>query len=259
MLAHFFDVSKAYEKYWGKMAPPERWSTFTLREEWVDHFDIVTSLFSLEHVIDLDDTLRNIHRSLKNDGTFYVLVPNMYDNIADLIVADHANHFSTQSLCYLLQAHGFEVITMSSDDHAAAFTVVAIKRNPPPKTWNGDQRSSIEQLRSEVAQMGKYWQNAAAHMHAFEDEHPEDAAIYGAGFYGTFIATCIRNPSRLKCFIDQNLHLQGKTRIGVPIISPDKLDRSIRTLYIGLNPKIARASINDITEWKDRPNTYFFF
>jgi SAM-dependent methyltransferase len=44
--------------------------------EWKMRFDYITALGSLEHVVDIDKALDNIHSLLKPDGKFYFLVPN---------------------------------------------------------------------------------------------------------------------------------------------------------------------------------------
>ena len=37
-----------------------------------------------------------------------------------------------------------------------------------------------------------------------------------------------------------------------PILDPRDLDESIRTVYVGLNPRSARTIIRDIDAWRDR-------
>ena len=47
------------------------------------------------------------------------------DNVADFIVADHVNHFSSRSLETLLSSYGFYDIDIDSKIHTAAYVVSA--------------------------------------------------------------------------------------------------------------------------------------
>ena len=47
------------------------------KTEFIDgEFDIITSIGTLEHVIDIPKALKEIHRILANDGIFYLYAPN---------------------------------------------------------------------------------------------------------------------------------------------------------------------------------------
>jgi hypothetical protein len=87
---------------------------------------------------------------------------------------------------------------------------------------------------------------------------PVPCAIYGAGFYGNFIASLIKAPTRIECFIDQNTHLQGREIHGKPIVAPAKLNPAIDTVFVGLNPQHARGTIDAIVAWRDAPLRYFY-
>ena len=107
--------------------------------------------------------------------------------------------------------------------------------------------------------MANYWENLQLNIRNFEkDTGDEASAIYGAGVYGNFIATCIQNLDNVKCFIDQNQLLEGQEIMGKPILNPKELPLEVANLYVGLNPKIARKNIDDIESWKQRTHKYLF-
>ena len=89
--------------------------------------DAVLSFFALEHVTDPRAFVCAVHGLLKEGGAFYFLVPNIFANTADLVVADHVNHFSVQSLQRLLVDAGFTVREISGEAHNSAWVVVAEK------------------------------------------------------------------------------------------------------------------------------------
>jgi len=70
----------------------------------------------LEHVIDFDRMITNIHSILSEGGILYIDVPDAnryykyYKTPYHFFNYEHINHFTDRSLLYLLGKHGFEVI-----------------------------------------------------------------------------------------------------------------------------------------------------
>ncbi|MFO0481212.1 MAG: hypothetical protein ACK52M_06255, partial [bacterium] len=87
---------------------------------------------------------------------------------------------------------------------------------------------------------------------------PARLAIYGAGFYGNFIASSLARPERIECFIDQNRHLQGRKAFDRPIVPPEQLPSAVDAVLVGLNPRVARSIIGEIAAWRDRRLDVFF-
>lgn len=249
-----FEVSEAYVPFWQKFATPDQWATYTLPEKWNQNFDLVISFYVLEHVADLRESLQGITRVLKDGGIFYFVVPNVYTNIGDFVVVDHVNHFSEDSLRYLLESSSLSVIEVDTTTHDSAFVVTAQKHPPAlPRT------AITPGLSKQVKQISAYWQGIAGRVGTFEAQHlDEPTAIYGAGFYGTFIATCLNNISSVQCFIDQNPFKQNQAMLDKPIVAPDDLPQNVKTIYVGLNPRKARTTIGAISAWAARDYTYFF-
>jgi FlaA1/EpsC-like NDP-sugar epimerase len=108
--------------------------------------------------------------------------------------------------------------------------------------------------------MAAYWSAFADRVRAFEATHPQaqSVAIYGSGFYGTFIATCLHHADRVSCFLDQNPHRQSQRLLDKPILSPEKLPATVSVIYVGLNPRIAREGIQSVAAWQGLAHDYFF-
>jgi len=83
-------------------------------------------------------------------------------------------------------------------------------------------------------------------------------AVYGSGFYGTFIATCLKHPDRVACFLDQNPHRQRQRLLDKPILPPEHLPADISVVYVGLNPRLAHAGIQSVTAWHGKSHHYFY-
>lgn len=250
-----FDVSEAYVPFWRRFLKDRQWAVYRLRDEWAGAFDVVTSFFALEHVADPHAMLADVRRILKPGGLFYCVVPNVLTNNADYVVVDHVNHFTRNSLAVLLAGSGFQLLDCDDTSHEGALVFTA---RPALGAVEADlvdgagARRRLEDLR-------RFWQGIAERVREFERAHPAQAsAIYGAGFYGTYIATCLERPERIRCFVDRNPHLQGRSKLGKTIVSPEALSDDVSVVYVGLRPAIARPSIDSISEWRERALDSFY-
>jgi SAM-dependent methyltransferase len=252
-----FDVTDKYISFWERFPKPVQWSIKQPKLAWYGTMDVVLSFYALEHVANLHDAIRNIKLLLKPGGIFYFLVPNVYHNIADFVVADHINHFSESSLQSLLQMEGFVNIEVDEKSHVAAFVVRAILA--PTDSNNGNKVANIAVNHQVVFDMADYWKSIVGKIREFE-LHIDNgtASVYGAGFYGNFIMSVLRNPDRINCVIDQNEHLLGREVRGKRIVPPDALPAQVTHVLVGMNPNNARTNINAITSWQNRKLIYFF-
>ena len=255
---HVFDVSDMYLPYWNRLVRPENCALYTLKPEWANHFDLITSFFALEHVADPQVLARTVAGLLKPGGHFYCIVPNVYANTADFVVADHVNHFSAASLRRLMHDAGMQVVSLDAHTHSSAWVLVATRQAhaTPERPAHGEHAA----LKQQVRDMAAYWSGFADRVRAFEAAHPHAAsvAIYGSGFYGTFIATCLRQPKRVACFLDQNPHRQHQLLLDKPILPPEQLPAAVSVIYVGLNPRLARAGIQGVVAWQGLAHHYFY-
>ncbi len=252
---HLFDVSHDYEPFWHHFADPDCCAMYEIPDNWLGRFELIMSYFVIEHIADPVASLRQQATLLKPGGVLHFIVPNVYANSADLIVADHVNHLGESSLIELLDRAKLRIDEIDGEAHQSAWVVRASKAEPVSVP-----RPDVDALRDQVTQMSEFWSSLADRIHVFEMQHNGDteAAIYGSGFYGTFIASCLTRPQRVRCFLDRNPYRQGKELMDRPIVDPDGLDRRINTVYVGLNPTSAQQAIESISSWQDRDHAYFY-
>ncbi|MBX2853305.1 MAG: class I SAM-dependent methyltransferase [Phycisphaeraceae bacterium] len=253
--AHLFDVSELYLPFWENIVDRERQATYEIPDTWAGKFDLVMSYFVLEHVVDPVKTLRSMRGLVKPGGLVYFLVPNTYSNPADLVVADHTNHFGRQSLLTCLDHAGLKAVEIDNQAHQSAWVVIATNKQPL-----GADIEPIESEHQQAVELASYWSAAAQTITQQEASRPEGdvPAVYGSGFYGTFIASCLNNPDAIRAFVDQNTYLQGQTHLDKPIVAPEQLEESVKTIYVGLNPRIARKIIEGLNAWRDRDLQYIY-
>jgi predicted methyltransferase len=249
-------VSDQYVPFWRRFVPEGNWAVHTVPAAWHGSFDLVTSFFALEHVAAPQKFVRAVARLLRPGGVLYGIVPNTYANPADFIVADHVNHFSEPSLRALLGGAGFEVVAVDGLAHSSAWVVVA--KRISEVAANGYETETVGALATQAEALANYWSSFGEAVRQFERQQGGlgAAAIYGSGFYGTTIATCLAEFGRVVCFLDQNPHRQKQTLLGIPIRPPEALPPEVRVMYVGLNPAVAR-SIAGLPAFQGRALAYF--
>lgn len=228
-----YDVSHDYREHWDAFVRPERQAVHVLPDDWRGRFDLVTSFFSLEHIAALRPAVADIASLLAPDGYLYLVVPDVFANPGDFVVLDHVNHFTRASLARLLADAGLTIRWVRNDVHRGALVALAGRTAAsapaalPPSDGDADA-------------LGRWWSDIAGRIRAMERDCDGETAIYGAGFYGSFVYATLANPARVRCFLDNNPHLQGREHLGVSVLRPVDCPPSVRDLWIGLNPLHAR-------------------
>jgi len=262
---HLFDVSDRYLPFWNRFLASDRFATFETPNSWQESFDAVASFFVLEHVSNPVETLLSMRNLLKSGGLLYFVVPNPYANIGDFVIADHTHHYSKESIENLLVLSGFEMCEIDDSSHRASFVVTARKIETADAMLGYavcrhrlDKGERNGALRVQVNAIAGYWDRYGTDVRAFEDLLPlgSRTAIYGAGFYGTFLLTCLANPERVVCFMDRDPYLQGECHRGRPVFSPEALPDGVDTVYIGVNPDAA-TDIPNMSCWRGRDMRFF--
>lgn len=259
---YVYDVSENYRNFWDKFIKKEAQFINTIDADFEDHFDIVCSFFMLEHVVDPVAILKKKYSLLKEGGTVYFVVPNLYKNTADLLVLDHVNHFSRYSLQYMMESVGFIDVVIDENINDGWFVVTGVKKkaqqNAQTKMPIKIDHSEINQLFLQAKGISGYWKEAFIQVKNFNTD--QTFAIYGAGFYGSYIALNLKPHLKPTYFVDQNPFLQGGSIHGIEVISPNDMPEDIKQVLVGINPLIAEVAMDSVSSWKNRDInfTYLF-
>lgn len=255
---HLFDVSDSYKKYWEKITPSEKTATYDIPVSWNQKFDIITSFFSLEHIDDVSGCLDRMHALLRPSGEVYILVPNVLENIADLVVIDHVNHFTTLSITTALKRAGFDEIIVDEKSHRGVFVVKAKKSSSVIDRYF-PKKQEIRTTLDKVISISRFWLGVGEFVEREEKNLTSDIIIYGAGFYGSFLYSLIKDKSKISHFVDSNQFLQKKPLFNLevkPLTTLSNIGES--KVFVGLNPKIARQVIDQLKiENKDKIDFVF--
>lgn len=242
---YVFDVSRDYQDSWSDWIPSERQAAYELPTHWAGTFDLVTSHFVLEHVADPLRMLRDLARMLKPDGKIFLLVPDAIANPGDLVVVDHVNHFTVSSLNRALAGAGLKLDRLERGAYRGAYLAVASRAHGQAAALD---RALLARELAELFEIAALWRDVRGIVDAEAAAlASRKLAIYGAGFYGTFIAAALESRIRPACFLDRNPHAQKAPHLGLAVLDPAALPADVDTVFAGLNPRIAR----DVLErWK---------
>lgn len=250
--ACLYDISRTYEPLWARFLPADRYASYRPRPEWAGTFDVVTSFFSLEHALDPVAELRTIRGLLRPGGVAFVVVPDAEANPADLVVVDHAHHYSEPSLRMALAAAGLRATELDRTVHAGAIVATATPLSPG-ESAAAPAPGDIARANRVFRSLARYWTEAQSWVREAErGTAGRPRAIYGAGVYGTFIAACLERPGEVDCFVDRNPLLHGAPHLGRPVLPPSALPAHVRAVYAGLNPASARRVLSEVPEWRGR-------
>ena len=245
IVPYAFDVSEAYVPSWNQFVPTRNQSSYRIPESWYGQLDVVLSLFALEHTSDPRGFVRELRKLLRANGRVHLIVPNLYRNVSDLLVADHVNHFSLSSLRRLFHDAGFGDIQIDAVSHRAAFIVNATLVSEPDSFFEADPEE-IAETESKAKTIAANWLSSAAKIRNSERSgRKRKAAIYGSGVYGLFIASTLSSLDDVVYFVDMNPYRQGLTLLDRPVIAPQALEDDVETVFVGLNPQDAKQIIEE--------------
>jgi SAM-dependent methyltransferase len=252
---HLFDVSDMYREHWKRIVPVERTAVDATPDDWQGRFDVVTSFFAIEHMDQPGEVIAKVAKLLKSGGVLYGIVPDTFGNVADFVVTDHVNHFTASSLSRLLTRCGFGDLTIGSTLHRGALVFTAKKDGAAPDRHSMDSAELRERSRGLAA----YWTALGTRLRQAEERMDDGgAAIYGAGFYGSWIASALAKPNHVRCFLDRSPFQQGKLHFGKPVLSPNELPGDVKMIFVGLNPSIARKALSQSPFAGDREVEWVF-
>jgi SAM-dependent methyltransferase len=198
-----------------------------------ERFDIVTMIYSLEHMQQPARTLAQALQLLAPEGTLFVQVPDVETSPFDLVVADHLMHFTRETLRLLAERVGWSVKILRNDVLPEDITFVAQRgtshaRGLAPAEGIDIVRAHLNWLRSVIAAA----KNAALERGPF--------GLFGTANYAMWLYGALEG--RIDFFVDEDKMRIGRKVNGLPIVSPADIPAGA-TVYIPLLPQVAEGII----------------
>ncbi len=204
--------------------------------EFKSSFDLVILNSVLEHIRDLDSSLKTLWDLLKPGGLIWIEVPDV-TRFAELTSVafqqfsmEHINFFSSKSLTNLMQKNGFEVEALWQNTRQ----LEAIQDPALSTLFRRDEKvSDISSLsvdndtRRALLEYLEYSYQVDSDVLKKIDEIVDGGQainVWGVGTHTQrLLATSRLSKANIKAFIDSNPNYQGKTLNNVPIYSPEAI------------------------------------
>ena len=242
---YLFDVSDKYIAFWEKFTSSKYYATYETPKEWNNTFSLITSYFSLEHIEKPIEAVKKIYDLLEEDGIFYFIVPDPLVNIGDMIVNEHINHFTKNSIKYLLKTNDFSIQNIDFKSYYGAMVVTAKKEK---EGFGKNYQHSIDtKIDDKIESIAQYWKSFDKRIKNIQSNlKGKKFAIYGSGFYGSLIYSKLSDKKNLQCFIDQNPYRQQEKNYGHDILAFENLPEDVSDVIVGLNPNKAKEIISEL-------------
>ena len=193
-------------------------------------FDLITMIHFLEHIPRPQRLLAQVRNWLTKTGLLLVQVPTYTINPFDLLIADHCSHFTTNSLSYLLEKNGFDIISTHVSWVPKELTVVAVKSDCQATELRHRKKDDMGKINQALTWL-KNVRNAAYSVH-----ENKPFALFGTSIAATWLFNEL--DGEVNFFADEDRNRIGQEIWGIPVRHPENLDRNTH-LFIGLAPSVA--------------------
>jgi SAM-dependent methyltransferase len=176
-------------------------------------FDFVSLIHALEHIPEPVDVLRRVAAKLYPGGLLFIEVPNLARNPFDLLVADHASHFTPDALVGLLEAAGFDLVTCTTEWVAKEISVLARKGASPRPVRAIDVAAATDGLRYLLDVL-------AAARDAYASAAGAPFSLFGSSIAATWLGSELGET--VQFFVDEDANRRGGTFMDRPILHPSE-------------------------------------
>ena len=188
-------------------------------------YEIISMIHLLEHVISPISFLKEVRKKLSTNGIIIIEVPNYRKNPFDLIIADHATHFSVDSLHHIVQRSGYEVIWSSDSFIPKEITLIARKSDVINVLDANDERNKLVTSLQWLLKMRDEAKRIAMN---------GPVGIFGSSIAATWIFTELEG--NVAFFVDEDPNRIGRTHLGRPIISPAEVPDNVKVIIPAPEP-----------------------
>ena len=203
-------------------------------------FDLISLVHVLEHLCEPAALLRQLRGMLRPGGRLLLQLPYYVLNPIELLIADHATHFSAPSLRQLLVRGGWTVRVMTSDWIPKELSCVAEPAPADGGNFQPEPGPAAAQNDRELARNAAEW---IASFRAAAQEAARQASdaggtlgIFGTAIAGVWLAGELADSAAF--FVDEDPARVGKTLQGLPVLTPGDIPRGA-TVFMGVSPVIA--------------------
>ena len=201
------------------------------------HFDLVSLIHALEHVLDPVGILRQLSTRLKEAGVLFVQVPDGGKNPYDLVIADHLLHFSLETLALASRQAGIEIFELSDAVLPKELSLIGRSGGPgAPTTRLPDSKIAIERVGNQIDWLFAQMKAATA-----ISDSSARFGVFGTSISATWLAGVLGS-DRLLFFVDEDAGRIGGRHMERPILGPDQIPDDA-DVFVPLIPNVAESIV----------------
>jgi 2-polyprenyl-3-methyl-5-hydroxy-6-metoxy-1,4-benzoquinol methylase len=206
-------------------------------------YDFISLIHVLEHIPNPVAFLREVATKLAPEGILFVELPSYQTNPFELLIADHATHFTLPSITQVLALAGFAAEQASMDWVPKEISILARKANEatPPL---GASFQQVDEALDWLHQLLTQARELAGSAPRF--------GIFGTSIAGTWLASNLSR--RPDLFVDEDRNRIGKTHFNAPIYAPQEVP-SGSVVFIAQPEAVARK----IAQRLSRPGVDYLY
>jgi len=209
-------------------------------EEIPGEFDFISLVHVLEHVPEPLPFLNVLRRKLRPGGLLFVEVPDHTQNPFDLVIVDHATHFSPDTLRRLAFAARLDVVALAANwvQKELSLTMRNVAPLEPQASTN----------RTGAAEAARTADAAVAWLHAVlargRSLRRRNIGLFGTSIGAMWLLGDLEE--RVGFFVDEDPHRVGRTVMGLPVYRPEDAPADAE-LYLPMPRPIAEAVYNRLS------------
>lgn len=208
-------------------------------------FDLITMIHLLEHIKCPSEFLMKLANKLEPDGILVLQLPDYTSNPFDLVIADHATHFTVQTISRLIQNLGFEIINNAFELIPKETTIIA--RRPAADSREKQEFAQLNQI-DLINQSLDWLQNTIGL--ARQSLKSSKSGLFGTSIAATWL--CQELGDVVSFFVDEDLHRVGTRYLGRPVYEPKNVPEASQ-VFIALPPALAARVLERIK----KPNVIY--
>lgn len=195
-------------------------------------FDLVTMIHSLEHFAEPFEGLNDLRPKLSGDGCLVIEVPNAEVSPFDLLIADHASHFTRDDLARLMSRAGYSGVLISDHWLTKELSVVAHVEGSLAAAPTPTPERAMRRVKAHIAWLERVL-NAAKECR----KRRRRFGIFGTSIAAMWLFGEVGDD--IDFFVDEDPNRLG-TLHGRSVLSPSQVPDGA-VVYMPLIPEVARA------------------
>lgn len=197
-----------------------------------ERFDLIVLIHALEHIPDPIHYLSELVSLLNPGGMLLIEVPDLNSSPFDILIADHATHFSAASLRHVVASARFKVHSLQNGFVAKELSLLA---TPAPGVESTQRDTDAITADGDTAAAHLAWLQVLVERAA---QAKGDVAIFGTSISATWLAASMNR--EVKFFLDEDHHRAGGRHLGRPIYHPADMP-AVKNVLLPLRTDIATS------------------